>query len=63
MIGSLQRLTTAGLGPTGTTLSMMKQLAQFSRSIEVIEKRMGEYALAVCTITMMDPVLTGFSFF
>lgn len=35
-------------------------VAQFSKSIEVIEKRMGEYASSVSTRIMMDPVSTGF---
>ena len=35
-------------------------VAQFSKSIEVIEKRMGKYASSVSTIVMMDPVSTGF---
>ena len=37
-------------------------VAQFSKSIEVIEKRMGKYASSVSTIVMMDPVSTGFFF-
>lgn len=37
-------------------------VAQFSRSIEVIEKENGEYTLAVCTITMMDPSIDRFFF-
>ena len=38
-------------------------VAQFSKSIEVIEKRMGECASAISIIITMDPVLTVLFFF